>query len=353
MKEQLKKFPKINLINLPTPLEFAGNLTRKLNGPQLFFKRDDETGLAFGGNKSRKLEYILPEAVDRQSDVLITFGSIGSNHTRLTAAAARKLGMDSVLVMCGNKPNEIQGNLRIEQVLGAEIRLIDEDPSDFFKRNTASPGLVETILHDIVEEKLKEGRKPFIVPPAGFCPLGAISYANAAMEMVMQMAALGRRIDAVVVAAGSGGTYAGLSLGVKALSPHTQVIGGEISGIRSLPALTERVVDIADQAASALGIDTRLEAANVELYDCSGEGYPIPSSEGYKAMTLTAESEGILLDASYTAKTMACFIDLIAKKRFKSNETIVFVHTGGAPALFSDTTLIENLPKNGISIINA
>lgn len=351
MLAQLARLPRIKLINLPTPLQEANNLRKIVDGPRIFLKRDDETGFALGGNKARKLEYIMADAVAKNADVVIAFGSIGSNCARLVAASARKLGMDVVLVLCGEKPETLQGNVFLDLIFGADVRLIDEHPLKFLMRNSNKPTLVEGMLNSIAEEKRAEGYTPYIVPGGGFCPLGIAAYMNAAAELVTQAASMGFTIDNVVVAAGSGGTYAGLALGMKALFSGTRVIGIDMSKIRSLEALIDRIVTGANDTARTLDVPVELEPGDVELYDYAGEGYPIPSPEAYDAIRTLANYEGVLLDPIYTAKAMAGLIDLVRRGRFGKHETVIFVHTGGIPALFSDPHLLRNLGVGQPSIL--
>ncbi|MDD5264831.1 MAG: D-cysteine desulfhydrase family protein [Candidatus Bipolaricaulis sp.] len=351
MLGNLTRLPRISLGNFPTPLHEAPNLSRELGGPTVYFKRDDETGLALGGNKVRKLEFIMPEAIATNSDLVITSGSLGSNHTRLTAAAARKLGMAPLVVLIGQKPDEIQGNIRLAHLLGAEIRLINEPTLEFMRKNAANPTLVTDAIAAIADEKRAEGKRPFVVPGAGFCPSGCAGYVQAAVEIVSQLGSIGRRADYVVVSAGSGNTYAGLVLGMKVLSPRSRVIGIDMSALRSLEALTERVVDIANQTAILLGLDTRVSAKDVELHDHSGEGYPVPSRESSYAVIQTARLEGILLDQVYTGKGMAGLMALAQAKRFGKGDSVVFVHTGGVPALFSDVEFTKNVGDPQIGFV--
>lgn len=348
----LSGISRLQLASFPTPLHQTKNLSSELGGPTLFLKRDDETGLGLGGNKVRKLEFILPEAVAAHSDLLITFGGVGSNHARLTAAAARRIGMDILLVLCGKRAQLSAGNALLDRALGAEIRLIAEPTYEYMSRSASIPGMVEGILNAIAAEKMAEGRKPFVVPGAGCSPLGVLGYVEAAREMVEQASDLASPIDYVLVSVGSGGTYAGLVLGMKLISPNTRVIGIDVARLRTKEGMINHVISMANEAANLLGIETRVEQADLEIHDFAGEGYTIPSSEGYSAISQMARLEGILLDPIYTGKGMAGTLKLIGEGRLHSPDSVVFVHTGGAPGLLADTDFLSQGEASGFTVMD-
>lgn len=349
---QLAGVPRVSLCNLPTPLHEAAGLSRALGGPRIFLKRDDETGLAIGGNKGRKLEFLIADALEKGADTVISSGSVGSNYIRMSAAAARKCGLESVSVLIGEMPDEIQGNLLLDQVFDSEIHVINEPTNEFMCKNAANPNLVGDIVKSIADEKRKEGKNPYILPGAGFGPLGEAGYMVAASEISDQCYDLGIRPRYAVIAAGSGSTMAGLALGLKVLNTGIRVIGIDMSRLRTIEAFTERIVGTARDTSEYFSLPVTLDADDFELYDYAGEGYPTPSPEAYEAIKLVAETEGVLLDPVYSAKAMAGLIDLVGKGKFNKDDIVLFVHTGGIPALFAESALVENLNPKEIRIIN-
>ncbi len=314
--------PRMRLAHLPTPIEELARLTDFLGGPRLFIKRDDCTGLASGGNKTRKLEFLVADAAARGADALITEGGVQSNHCRQTAAAALKAGMTCMLVLSPGYADEDTGNLLLDRLLGARIMRVE------------STGARAGAMRDAADSLARAGRHPYIIPTGGSNGLGAIGYASCMREIKDQSEALGFEFDAIVSASGSGGTQGGLVLGAKLLDSMTRIIG--ISDGEPREALAERVREVALEGAQVLGSELALADDDIIVYDeYYGEGYGVPSPQMVEAVRLLARKEAILLDPVYTGKAMAGLIDLVRKEVFEANQNVLFIHTGGTPALFA------------------
>ena len=328
------RFPRVALAHLPTPLEPMDRLSEALGGPRLWIKRDDCTGLSTGGNKTRKLEFLMAEAVDQGADLVITQGATQSNHARQTAAFAARLGMDCHILLedrtGSNDPNYNQnGNVFLDFLHGATA---EKQPGT---------GLDMNAEMEIVADRFRaEGRKVYTIPGGGSNPTGALGYANAAMELVTQANATGLRIDRIVHATGSAGTQAGLIVGLKAINANIPLLG---IGVRAPRAKQEEnVFNLAVKTAEKLGcpgVVTREDV--VANTDYVGEGYGIPTTECLEAIEMFARYEGLLLDPVYSGKGAAGLIDMIRKGQFDSSENIVFLHTGGAVGLFGYTAAFD------------
>ncbi len=316
---RINKLPRLKLANLPTPLQEMPCLSKFLGGPKLWIKRDDLTGIAFGGNKERKTEFVMAEAIQKGADVIITTGDVQSNHARVTAAAAKKLGLKVVLVLRGKEPGEYDGNLLLDNLFGADIRF-------------AQVGA--RAMEKVAEELKREGHKPYVVPGGASYPTGAVGYVNAMLELINQAEEAKLNINYIVHASGSGGTQAGLVLANKVLDAETKILGMCIEP-NATRWLTEKIVEIANGIAKLLDLREIVTQKDVVLMgDYAGEDYGVLTSESVEAIRLVAQTEGILLDPVYTGKAMAGLIDLIRQKRFKKDDNVVFVHTGGTPVLF-------------------
>ncbi len=315
MLDQLPRFP---LAALPTPIEFLPRLSEALGGPRIFIKRDDLTGLAGGGNKARKLEFLVADARARNCDSLITLGGAQSNHCRQTAAAAAKAGLRCLLVLRGDPPAECTGNVLLNHLLGAEICW-----SGIRGR--------EEVMEEVVAAEQAAGRNPYPVPLGGSVPLGALGYVLAMQELMSQTS---ETIDRILFASSSGGTHAGLVVGARLAGFRGEVLG--ISIDEELTALQDLVADIASGTMRLLGnphvFNPRLICANA---DYLGEGYAIMGPLEREAIELFARREGILLDPVYTARAAAGMIGLIRRGVLSRGETILFWHTGGTPALWA------------------
>jgi L-cysteate sulfo-lyase len=322
----IARFPRVRLGHFPTPLEPMENLTRALGGPRLWIKRDDCTGLSTGGNKTRKLEFLMAEAQARKASVVITQGATQSNHARQTAAAAVRLGMRCHILLedrtGSTDPNYTDnGNVLLDRLHGATVE----------RRPGGSDMQAEM---EAVAAKLADaGERPYVIPGGGSTPLGALGYANAALELVNQMTERGLRIDHLVHATGSAGTQAGLVVGLQALNSSIRLLG---IGVRAPREKQEAMVyDLGRRTWDFLGLRGELPRESV-MANCDyvGGGYGVPTPGMVEAVTLLAQTEGLLLDPVYSGKGMAGLIDLIRKGAFKKDENIVFLHTGGSVALF-------------------
>lgn len=337
IKKKIQKFPKRSLIHLPTPLIKLENLSKKLDGPNIYIKRDDMTGLAFGGNKSRKLEYIMQDVLDKKADTIVTWAGLQSNWCLQTAAAARKFGITPVLVLFDvyDLPMEYDGNLLLDLFLDADIRI-----KEVGKGSVLHLENVDEILEETAREMKERGHTPYIAPIGGSAvggsmdiPLGAISYVNAFAEMMGQAKDVGIDMDHVIHASGSGGTQAGLAVGAKALSDKARILGISVSEEKA--TYCEYVMDIAMDTLSALDMELELANDDILIFDeYLGEGYGEVDEEVTEAIRLMGVSEGIFLDPVYTGKAMVALIDLIKKGYFQRDDNVVFFHTGGTAALF-------------------
>ncbi len=321
---QLGRLPRLKIATLPTPLEEAPSLSAYLGGPRIMFKRDDITGLAFGGNKVRKIEYLMGEAVDRGCDVVVTIGAVQSNHARVTAAAARRLGLDSVLVLHGEEPAQRQGNLLLDAIFGADIRIV----------NTDDEYVLMGVVEDVARDLRRQGRSPYVIPRGGATALGAAAFVNAGLELLDQLNGRGIRADAVVHASTSGGTQAGLYTAMKVTQSGIQVLG--ISAGPPREVVTSRVRGLTGDLITLLGLDWRPHPDDIVVTDeYVGERYGVPTPACLDAMRLVARTEGTLLDPVYTGKAMAGLIDLVRRGQFAADQTVIFWHTGGQPAIFA------------------
>jgi L-cysteate sulfo-lyase len=320
--------PRIILGHWPTPLHELPRLSAALDGPRLFIKRDDLTGLALGGNKCRKLEYVLADAQRNGVDTLITSGSSQSNHALQTAAAARRLGMAAYLVLVRGVHAETQGNLLLQRILNSGVRIVEGAAEG--EKFSAPPGTINALA----DELRSQGRHPLIIPAGAENALGTAGWVNAAEEIARQLEQ--QRIDAryVVVAHSGGGTQAGLVLGFKALRLPIAVIGISVAYQKSLAV--DKVVGLANDTSRLLALDVSVTPDQVTVFDdYIGQGYGLPGSDCIAAIKLLAQTEGIFLDPVYSGKGLAGLIDLIGKGCFTPGDTVVFIHTGGLPALFA------------------
>jgi L-cysteate sulfo-lyase len=321
---QLARFPRRALVHSPTPLEKLARLTAELAGPTMLVKRDDCTGLAFGGNKTRKLEFLVADALAVGADTLVTAGGVQSNHCRQTAAAAAKHGLRCELVLsrrvASNNPDyERTGNVLLDRMFGASLNFVGRD-IDF-----------PTELEIVAEAVRARGGRPYVIPIGGSTPVGALGYVACGQELLQQAAAQGVVVDAVVHCSGSGGTQAGLLNGLAGSS--IPVIGVSCADPRA--EIEAAVLALANATAAKLG-GGKFSAADVEVVDeYIGPAYGVPSRDTLEAIELCARLEGLLLDPVYTGKAMAGLIGLVRGGRFTPAQTVVFVHTGGLPALFA------------------
>ena len=313
------RLPRVSLGFLPTPIHEMPRLSRTLGGPRLFIKRDDQTGLATGGNKTRKLEFSAGEALAQGCDTLVTVGAVQSNHCRQTAAAAARLGLGCHLVLRGFAPERRVGNLLLDALLGATIHFAGERTR-------------EEVAAELVEQLRASGRKPFFVPLGASDEIGAAGFAAAAEELAGQMQRDDLHFDRVVFATSSGGTQAGLAVGARALGLPAQITGIAIDS--KLSELRAEVTPVAQRLIQRLGLELDFGAEDVLAYDgYLGAGYAVMGEPEKEAVLLAARCEGILLDPVYTGRAMAGLVDLVRRGEFTRGETVLFWHTGGAAAL--------------------
>lgn len=334
----LARFPRLKLGHFPTPLEKLENLTKALGGPDIWIKRDDCTGLATGGNKTRKLEFLVAEAIAQGADTLVTQGATQSNHVRQTAAAARVVKMDCHALLERRVTNmgdgyERTGNVLLDDMLHCKYHFCEE-------------GLDMNAEGEALAERLREsGLKPFFIPGGGSNPTGALGYANAASELVYQADSMGLRIDTLVHASGSAGTQAGLLAGFHAMSTPIDILGISVRAKRQ--AQITNVHNLACKTSEMIGAKGELGIDLVQAYDeYVGPGYGQPTDEMVNAISTLASEEGIFLDPVYSGKGMAGLIGLINNGTLKKGQTVVFLHTGGSAALFAYQHLFSGQRAN-------
>lgn len=315
----------------PTPLHELANLRRVLGGPQLFIKRDDLTGLGLGGNKTRKLEYIIGAALAENADTLITAGAIQSNHCRQTAAAAACLQLQCHLVLGGSAPDIANGNLLLDQLFGAHIHWSGDNRKG-------------EDLPQIAEQLRQAGRRPFLVPYGGSCELGASAFVEALYELERQRVSLSDDFTHIVFASSSGGTHAGLMLGKKLLNKSYELIGISIDKVsNSEKTFDQQIIELANVTAGFLNADCAFTATDLHLnQNYTGDGYGEIGTAEKEAISLMAKNEGILLDPVYTGRAMAGLIDLVRSGYFPCDARVLFWHTGGAPALFAYASQLQD-----------
>jgi L-cysteate sulfo-lyase len=323
----LARFPRLRFAHLPTPLEPMPNLTRLLGGPQLYVKRDDCTGLATGGNKTRKLEFLIADALAQGADTVITHGAVQSNHVRQTAAAAARYGLKCAALLERRVPGhgpeyEATGNVLLDRLFDAELRPVAADTD------------MDDACAELAEEIRGRGGKTYYIPGGGSNAVGALGYVDAALELLAQANGTGLRIDCVVHGTGSTGTQGGLVCGLEGANSGIDVLGICVS--RPAAAQIDAVYRTASATAAHLGIKGGLDRGRIMANgDYVGPGYGIPTAGTIEAIRLAALHEGLLLDPVYTGKAMAGLIDLCRRGFFTKDQNVVFLHTGGAAALFA------------------
>lgn len=336
IKQVIASFPRLSLTPLPTPLEYAPNLTKYLGGPQIYIKRDDLTSLAFGGNKTRKLEFLLPQAVNEGADTIITLGGVQSNWVRQTIAGAKKLGMNAVAVLEGEMPAQYQGNLLLDNIMGAKLiyspninqELEDQEIQGIFP-----------ITGKIADDYREKGFHPFLMPLGGATPLGCLGYINAVDELNSQLQARGIQADYLIAATGTGGTQAGIECGLRLSNSKTKMLGISVSHHTQpkedeIAALCNDTLDLAGYTGR------RFDQQEISVnYDYIGEGYGAVTQQALEAIRIAAETEGLILCHTYAGKAFAGMIDLIRKGILTQEHTVIFLHTGGGIANFAHAEL--------------
>lgn len=322
---KLDDFPRVPLAHLPTPLEHAPRLGEKVGLENLWIKRDDQTGLATGGNKARKLEFLMADAVAKGADIILTDGGPQSNHARMTAAAARKLGLDVRLVLAGPDFEAMQGNLLLDVLFDAPITFLEgKDVPE-----------MEAEMQVQAEALRREGRNPYVVPIGGSTAIGALGYVTAMRELAGQMQEqLGRQDAQIVLAVGSCGTFAGTLLGARMFLPQVDILGISVS--RKKAPLKARSAEIANESSQLIEAGISIDPESINAYDeYVGQGYGLPTEAGRNAILTTARTEGLLLDPVYSGKAMSGLLNLAEKGVLDRQRPVVFLHTGGVAALFA------------------
>jgi D-cysteine desulfhydrase family pyridoxal phosphate-dependent enzyme len=309
--------PRMHFAHLPTPVEVLPRLSATLQGPSLLVKRDDQTGLAFGGNKTRKLEYLLADAQAKGANTLITAGAVQSNHCRQTVAAAARFGFNCVLVLFGEPPPSPDGNHLLHHLLGAEVVYTHRDQ-------------IEARLGNIYQNLKEESRNPYLIPYGGSNPTGAMGYVNAMLELAKQDI----NPDWIVFPSSSGGTQAGMLVGAQLTNFSGKILG--ISVDEPADKLTKIVTNLADETAAFIGEDMTFSANEILVNDdYTGDGYAVMGEAEIEAIHLFAQTEALLVDPVYTGRAAAGMIDLIRQGYFNKTDQVLFWHTGGGPALFA------------------
>ncbi len=321
MLTKLESMARIPLAQLPTPLELMPRLGKALGLQELYVKRDDLTGTELGGNKARKLEYEFAQIVRQKCDVVITTGGPQSNHARITAAFARKLGIETKLVLTGDRPADNQGNLLLNSILGAQIRFVPE---------YLTPVELNAQMEKWKNELLESGRNPYLIPLGASTGLGALGYVRAMSEL---LPFFGRKEVQILLAVGSCGTLAGAVLGAEFFLPFARVIGISVS--RKSRDIATRTIAIMKESSEYLHCLTTLKEDDLEIYDDYYGEYGKLTPSGKEALLLAGRTEGLLLDPIYTAKAMAGLCDLARRGVLKKEVPTVFVHTGGLPITFA------------------
>ena len=330
----LSRFPRLHFGHFPTPLEPLDNLTRYLGGPRIWIKRDDCTGLATGGNKTRKLEFLLADAQSKGADVIITQGATQSNHVRQTIAAAAKISLPTHVflerrVTDFGEDYQRSGNILLDDLLGGVI-----------EEHLPAGTDMQQAMEQFAERLRLEGRNPYVIPGGGSNPVGALGYVACAEELLWQSSQQRLRIDQVVHATGSTGTQAGLLVGLNATNSRIPVLGISVRAPRERQE--ENVYQLGNRTWQLLEAHGELLRDRVQVNsDYVGEGYGLPTSGTLEALRLLARLEGILLDPVYSGKGMAGLIDLIRKGHYSPDQNIVFIHTGGSAGLFGYRQLLE------------
>lgn len=318
--KQLSDFPRVSLGVLPTPLQKLENMSREF-GKNIYMKRDDMTGVALGGNKVRKLEFLLADALEKDVDTVITTGQAQSNHAMLTAACANKLGMKTILMLKKRGVTELKGNQILNQVLNADVEFYDTDSyadiyEEMARRKTQLAG---------------EGHVAYEIPVGGSTALGALGYVACFREIMEQCESLNIAPDRVVGVVGSGGTYAGLCAGADLYAPRVKVTGMAVDD----DPFEQITAQLKLEIGALLELEQPLTADNIEIHYNCGAGYGIPGSEDGDAVRYLARTEGIILDPVYTGKGFSKFLKMLKNGDFDGDDTIVFLHSGGAGGLFA------------------
>lgn len=323
----INRLPRVKLTNLPTPIEYLPRLSEYLRGPKIYVKRDDCTGLAMGGNKARKLEFLLGDALEKKVDTIVTHGTSQSNHTRLVAAAASKLGLKCKIILehrvdINDECYLQSGNVFLNQFFDVDISYLSDG-------NT-----IEQEIKNTAQEVSNNGGTPYIISRGGSTPIGTLGYVDAAHEITQQLEEQKLKVDHIIHATASGGTQAGLVIGLTSVISKIKLLG--ICANLPKKAQEERVYNLALETMELLDCDFHIAREDVVVNsDYVGEAYGIPTKKMNEALLLLARLEGLLFDPVYSGKALAGMIDLIEQGKFGKDESILFIHTGGEPGLFA------------------
>jgi D-cysteine desulfhydrase family pyridoxal phosphate-dependent enzyme len=345
LTRRLGTLPRTRLAALPTPLEDAVRLRDALGGParcpRILIKRDDLTALGLGGNKARKLEFLIGDALAEGATSVITTGAVQSNHARMTAAAAVRAGLDVDLVLTATTvPPALEGNLLLDRLFGARVHLVPSvDPM-------LAVGHDEAVVQAVAEAERQRGGRPYVIPVGGSSAIGALGYVAGTVELAEQLTAIGVAPQRLYYASGSRGTQAGLTLGVHLLGLSYALHGVAVSA--GEPEKLERARRVAREAAQRLGAaDTVGDAAYLTHQDHIGDGYGVPTPEAIEALRLVARTEALVLDLTYTAKAMGALVQHVRRGRIPPSETVVFLHTGGSPATLTAAAAMHLAQTSG------
>lgn len=329
LRGRLARLPRVSLVRRPTPIDELPRFSAALGGPRIVMKREDLSGLAFGGNKTRELDYFIGAAKAAGADVFIAGGGVAqSNHATQCAAAARSAGMIPVLVLHNYRSGDVQGNYLLCRLLGADIRFVDTGDVDSAINQRV---VLQGVMDATAREYEAKGHKAWVLY-SSFHPLGAAAFVDCALELDEQLSVVGHDIDHLYLTS-AGATQVGLLLGSKFLRAHYRIQG--ISYTATAGDVVDRMVDLGARTAELLDIPTRLERGDIASESYAGAGYGIPSPAGMEAIHLLAETEGIFVDPVYTGKGLSGLIDHVRQGRVGPDETVLFLHTGGTPALFA------------------
>lgn len=333
----LSKFPRRRYTSYQTPIEFLPNLTKAMGGPNIYMKRDDLLGLTSGGNKTRKLEFLMADALSQGADTILTCGAVQSNHCRLTLAAAVKENLKCQLILeervSGSYNPKASGNNYLFHLLGVEAVRVVPGGSDMLAE-----------LNRLADELKAQGRHPYVIPGGGSNPIGALGYVSCAEEILEQSFDMNIPFDHIICASGSAGTHAGLVTGLVGNNANIPLTGISVNRKKNLQEKT--VYDLAKATGEKLESRTMIQPEDVVVFDgYVGPGYSLPTQSMVDAVQLLARTEAILMDPVYTGKAMAGMLDLIRKGYFSNCENILFIHTGGSPALYA----YEDVTLNGLN----
>lgn len=330
IQELIGKYPRLELTPLPTPLVYMKNLSEYLGGPRIFVKRDDIGSLAFGGNKTRKLEFIMAQAANEGCDTVVTLGGVQSNWVRQTIAAAKALGMDAVAVLEGEKPDDIQGNLMLDMLMGAELIYNPNIPQDVEDEEIASRF---PVTGPIAEEMRARGKNPFLAPLGGATPVGNLGYINMTAELLEQIKSQNINAGHIFIGTGTGGTQAGIELGLRLAKSDIKLHGISVS-FHTRPK-EEEIAEMCNDSMAFYGVDEEFAAADIDVnYDYVGTGYGAVTDKAVEAVRLAARLEGLIMCHTYAGKALSGLIDLIRKGEIDKDKDVIFVHTGGGTANF-------------------